>query len=91
MTNIEKYQKELDKVKANTELDETTKLIYVDALERKVKDEERSEKAGRGRASQALFVAHFKDGCPECQHTFRPTAEAIDALLDFRATSNMKI
>lgn len=91
MTNIEKYQKELDKVKANTELDETTRLIYIDALERKVKDEERAEKAGRGRARQTLFVEHFKNGCPECQHTFRPSEEAVEAFLQFRQSSNMRI
>lgn len=86
-----KYDDKIDTLKGIEGLDPETQALLVGAMENKKKVDMRAHKAKRDRAVDKLFIQHFISGCPECQHTYKPTEEEIEAYLKFREASNMKI
>ena len=87
----DKYQRTIDAIKTNDSFDAAQRATLIPALEAKMMGDIRAlEQAGK-RAGEKLFIKHFINGCPECNHEYRPSAEEITEYIEMRETSNVKL
>lgn len=51
----------------------------------------RAREAKLRRVKQQLFIAYWHNGCPKCEHTYRPTQDEIKAAMSVREASGVEL
>ena len=86
-----KYDGQIELVQASADFDDAAKRDLVKALTLSKENAIRANTATRDRIALKLFVAHYANGCPECQHYYRPNADEVDAQMLAKEINSVNI
>ena len=93
LSETDRIAGQIEKVKALPIeiMDEASKKTVLEALNVSLKNAERAKEAAIDRAKTKLFIQHYINGCPQCQHAYRASAEEVTAFINMREASSQKL